>query len=272
MTATNDNVETLPDNASYRFNWMTGQSIEKLFNALRMPVPLMNEVTITRDKGYILFLNEIASIMRFTPDAQHPAVTDDHVLQPYGRVETGRLRVDFMPGVITPVSEEDDEAMVSLLSARNISYNDNTAFNCGYLPGLKDKHCVNIDPGSIRANTKEYRIYPPANDNFSKAVTFGPNRLVRMPVQAEHYRPLREAFHAAWMTNRTTDPSRLTALWDTCCAMKQDGLLVTGWLDHYGNLPPSTRTEYFRSEDAYSRDYKNMVEGSRKYEERCVLT
>jgi hypothetical protein len=271
MTAANDNVETLIDHASYRFNWMTGQSIANLFNALQMPIPRIDEITTTRDKGYILFLNEVASVMRFTPDAQYPAVTDDHVLQPYGRVETGRLRVDFLPGVMTPVSEQDDNAMISLLAARGISYNDFIVVNSGYLPGLKSKHCVNIDPGSIRARTTEPSPPSPVNDNFAKATGFGPAKLARMPVQAAHYRHLREAFNAAWATNKAIDPSGLTALWNTCRAMKHDGLMVTDWLDHYGRLPSSTNLNDHRTEDFSSRDYKNMVEGSRKYQERWGL-
>jgi hypothetical protein len=244
--AANDNLEEdITALAARHYTSATGLALHTFFNCLAMPVPLKSEITPTSDMGFILFLNEPAILIRISSPEYCPSFIHDRILQPFGSAPVDKLRADFFPGVITPIKQQSVEKVAKELRKDNVSFADQQTFNCGYIPMLDD-HGVVIDMGAVRRS----RIYDsgPIQLALNKARMMITRQTPQAPLQEKYYHSLRQAFKAAWPdTSDEPDHTKLTAMWQECMALKDQGKLVAGWLHHvqngynFKNLNGSTR-------------------------------
>lgn len=225
-----------------RYGSMAFNTIANFFDAMQMPLPAEGEFTLTRDFGILVFLNDVGSVLRLTDNRYYPLLPHDNILQPYGSRTLGWLRADLNPGIGLCIDAEDTTALKATLNEDNINFHDDTRYNSGYLPGLGRNHAVVLDAGACKALYESAIVIAQLVDKTRTARS----------VQAEHYKPLRDAFDAVWPENASR-PSGLATLWDACRDMKAKGFLVTSWLDSHPCMIPG---------------FKNMVEGSTRYAEQ----
>lgn len=238
-----------------RYGRRTADAVYRFFDGMQLPQPEDGEFSKTHDKGYLVFLNDSGTVIRFTNKREGLWNFSSRVLHPLGSRITGRLRADINPGITCPLTDEQREELVEGLGTDKLQFYDPGHYNGGSLPAvtnlLKEGYAVNLDPLAVQ--------------DLSSAVTrmkrwlirtFAPEAAAATPEapddpQAIIYRPLKDIFKAAWQTGTgTPDADLIRKFWDKAREMKASGLLKASWL----------------TQDMASRNYMNIYQGSRNYE------
>ena len=246
----------LLDDIERVYGGKTALSDSNFFEAAKLPVPEKEEYTSTSDCGYLIFLNDAASVIRFSHPKHCPRIVHDHILQPFGSKIIKKLRVDFIPGVNECTSYQEARELSIRLSGSGIDFYDEHEVNCGYIPNLQidKKHIVVIDYGACDVL---HNSVSKIKETLLKILKRTKLDTYPTPVQSQHYKSLIEAFKEAWPENQK-NPGDLRKLWDTCRTLKQEGTLAAPWI-----------TDEFERNHG---NFKNIVNGSRLYAERLTAS
>lgn len=224
------------------YGMASAKAASGLLRGLGIVTPRDGEYTTSWDKGFLIFLNYHACVIRLTAYDQLPLVEDRAVLQPLFRRNCGALRFDINPGLRGPVTAKDAMALADTLHGRDIRLWDQKTENCGYLPLLRGQDrqvAVVIDPcavqnlsdsvgamrGIIQAKTKAVNLVQAFRDTAHTPLPDPDEDL-----QAKIFAPLKRAFDAAWPEPGYLDTARMTAAWDLCRYHHARGTLCAGWL------------------------------------------
>jgi hypothetical protein len=240
------------------YGMASAQATAGILRNLGVATPRDGEFTTSWDKGFIVFLNYHACVIRLTAYEQLPYVDDPSVLKPLLTRNAGALRFDLNPGLRASVTPCDTMALAEQMQDRNVRLWDQKAENCGYLPPLRGQGRpvpVVLDPcavqkisesaGTVRsiiqAKTKMVNLI----QSF-RATSAAPLPDADETLQDKLFAPLKRAFDAAWPEPGFLDTSLMMDAWKLCRHHHARGTLCAGWLN----------------ESMEKSGYKNIYEGS----------
>lgn len=246
------------------YGMASAKATEGILRNLGVTTPRDGEYTTSWDKGFIVFLNYHACVIRLTAYEQLPYVDDPSVLKPLLTRNAGSLRFDLNPGLRGSVTPRDAMALADQMQDRNVRLWDQKVENCGYLPLLRGQERpipVVLDPcavqkisesaGAVRniiqAKTKAINLIQAFRDKTDTPLPDADEKL-----QDKLFAPLRRAFEAAWPEPGFLDTSMMMEAWKLCRHHHARGTLCAGWL----------------TESMEKSGYKRAFEGSTEFAKR----
>lgn len=216
--------------------------INAMFGLLSLPEPDTEDFFKTRDGGALLCLKGYGTTIRVTETDCRVRFSSPNFLRPIFQRESKCYTVPIMPGVESPLSEEDRDAFVSMLDKdQGITIHplDRKCHNFGMIPGTRFPVMLDVDNCWVgrKAFTRlvgacqEVRPLLPEWRDKRRA---GYSRFDNTNPQDRIYNPLRRIMEAAW-PEELDIPKHETVkeFWTLCRDMVAQGKLVEGWKNNH---------------------------------------
>lgn len=230
-----------------------------IFDRLALPQPLKNEVMPSHEKGFHLFLNDYAVILRFAPrdtylgpnyplnKAGFTNLYHEKALPYIGLVHYPKFTFSIMPGIA--VCDDDNHALVlqEFFEETIDSCCDCEPTNTGYLDKNErvQDNLKLLDTNTYMNDFHLYHRYLSQNqqailDNF------------------KHYSALQKAFHDAWIQSNPENSSRMDRFWNK--TIKQYARLFDGWNEDGHNNIHELITEYRKPDfQKFAKRYQDRI-------------
>lgn len=216
-----------------RFGAETLREISRVFKKLRLPLP--KEEFLGGTEGALIFLNPYGMVLRI--EAREGEMTragigrvDDSawVLRPVASISAGKAVIELCPGCKMNGEYKDAMTVHGKLAREGIDFWDlgilgDATRNIGMMPikmpGFPKGVPVVVDRLAVA------RLSAGAADVRRKLTAADP--------QERLYGPIRRLFEKVWLEE--VKPENITEFWLKCCQAKEQGKLVPGWNEYYGD-------------------------------------
>tara|TARA_R110002124_G_scaffold64985_2_gene177341 strand:- start:150997 stop:151785 length:789 start_codon:yes stop_codon:yes gene_type:complete len=228
------------------------QHLGAIFNKLCLPLPDDDEVQVTREKGFNLFLNHYGCVVRFyereytIPDTDIKTANEHfchHLSLPFiGHVRFGKFNMQIMPGVIPVDNVRFKKSVQATFILGLNSVCDTGAANLGHLHPNKRDHSSVVLLDTVQS-------FEEIEDSYELYLKYNNERIVE---RSNFVSDLQENFYKAWTSDK---PSAMNKFWEGVHKThKQGERLHAGWLEENN---PILNKENFYKEDfvAKSKDY-----------------
>ncbi len=206
--------------------------LNEIFNKLALPLPNINEVQRTHEKGFNLFLNHFGCVVRMypwqkgngktaSPYMQYGQVYHHKSLPPLGTVHLPQFKIQIMPGVIPYDRKRHQYA--NLLQQEYVdtlgTNQDSGERNLGF---RSNKHTQADDLMLLDTVFPIFNHSTRSNDYLGAYVE-------QIQQRSDFVSDLQESFYKAWTSER---PFYMKNFWYKCRMAHLSGdRLCTGWLD-----------------------------------------
>lgn len=183
-----------------------------VFAQLQLPVPQNSAQFMAGTDGCLIFSNAFGLVIRIEEKEKAPVRASEWVLQPLGVFDAHEAVVEICPAC----RFEDDKANYHFVKAalkdEGINFWDTGLRNMGRLPfatpQFPEGQPVVVDRRAVKMLSDDLRP-------------------VKLGLQGEHYRPLRDALAAA-----AQDSAMAAGFKQLCAQFVAEGKLVAGWNDY----------------------------------------
>lgn len=199
----------------------TGRAVAAFFRAANMPLPRHKEYTITADKGFIVFLDNPACVLRGIKKKRMKKNKLPNLLRPLFTRDSEDLTINLYPGIRSPITLWDAMKLVARTKKDDYLFWDAKPCNAGYLPLSTEKYPHGIPVVIDQDAVKRFNI-----GIKSVKETLERNGLLSVdPIpspQDDLYAYIRQKFKKAWPTEcATPDPVLLNEAWHDCIDASQ---------------------------------------------------
>lgn len=217
----------------------TAQKIFDTLYDLQIPIPRKIDEFCVGSDGLLIFDNRHGVVVRIEVPDQDSCMKAERVndnpfvLQPLAGFTAGRATIEICPGCRATREIDEVNDLDHMLGELGINYKDKGLANNGRFP--------------IETGTFPYGV-PVVIDRLAvarleNAVIDVQTALKKAGLECDPqemlYGNLRRALAEAWPQGQDKpDPEKMMAFWQLCAEKKQEGVLVTGWMDttkYYGD-------------------------------------
>ena len=220
----------------------TQLKLRHFFRQLGLPLPDLQDVRYTTDKGRLLLLTDFGCTIRLMREKRSISKQHPHFIKPLFSCMANYVKMDIYPGLQTPAPGLDSMAFRDYLKTHHqisIYGHDAHSSNFGYIPGTQFPVMLDVDRRFVAANFDEATIELTKSLQALKELL--PNNDVGIDIDPDNdphniiYGDIIAQFDTAWSIDNDTpdcdtpDCKEIARAWAMCRQAKQDGLLMAPW-------------------------------------------
>jgi hypothetical protein len=205
------------------------QHLDKIFNKLCLPLPEDDDVQVTREGGFNLFLNYYGCVLRFyereyiIPNEGVKTANEHlchHLSLPFiGHVRFGTFNMQVMPGVVPVANSNFVKATQKTFTQDMNDLCDASESNLGHI------YADRRDENSL-VLLDTVQCFDGHQDYYRRYLKNNTQRIIE---RSEFISDLQENFYKAWMSNQSAD---MEQFWKNTRAIHEQGeRLHAGWLE-----------------------------------------
>lgn len=238
--------------------------VSSFFRDANMPVPEKGEFTPTSDKGFIVFLDKPALVLRGIRKKRTKKYNLPNLLRSVLSRDIGNLSINLYPGIRSPITTQDTISLIKNTAQDGYVYWDAKPANAGYLPFSTPRfpHGVPIviDQDAVRKlsfSCGQIRNFLRQQNIIKEA---GP------ALQDDLFIDIKESFHEAWPAEAATpDLQKLEKALKLCVAKSHEDIQL-----HSGETTTLLCADWqnMGQKGKRSENHKNAKRGGALYAQR----